>query len=85
MCIIQERLQVIVECVLRKSQSGLRKVRGRCGMIFVARQLLEKTQEHQDFLFALFVDLRKAYTYMTLYLETLCSRCWRRVAYHPGY
>ena len=30
-------------------------------MIFVARQLLEKTREHQDALFTLFVDLRKAY------------------------
>ena len=30
-------------------------------MIFVARQLLEKAREHQDSLFTLFVDLRKAY------------------------
>ena len=29
-------------------------------MIFVARQLLEKAREHQDDLFTLFVDLRKA-------------------------
>ena len=27
----------------------------------MARQLLEKTREHQDALFTLFVDLRKAY------------------------
>ena len=30
-------------------------------MIFVARQLIEKTLEHNDSLFILFVDLRKAY------------------------
>ena len=30
-------------------------------MIFVARQLVEKTREHDDALFVLFVDLKKAY------------------------
>ena len=30
-------------------------------MIFVARQLLEKVHEHQELLFTLFVDSRKAY------------------------
>jgi len=30
-------------------------------MIFTARQLFEKSREHDDSLFALFVDLRKAY------------------------
>ena len=30
-------------------------------MIFVARQLLEKSREHDDQLFILFVDLKKAY------------------------
>jgi len=30
-------------------------------MIFVARQLMEKTWEHGDSLFLLFVDLKKAY------------------------
>ena len=30
-------------------------------MIFVARQLLEKSREHQSSLFTLFVDLKKAY------------------------
>jgi len=30
-------------------------------MIFAARQLIEKTQEHGDSLFLLFVDLKKAY------------------------
>ena len=59
--IIQERLQVIAEMFLPESQCGLRKERRCCDMIFVARQLLEKTREHHDSLFTLFVDLRKAY------------------------
>ena len=59
--VIQERLQVVAERVLPDSQCGFRKGRGCCDMIFVARQLLEKTREHHDSLFTLFVDLRKAY------------------------
>ena len=30
-------------------------------MIFVARQLMEKTREHGDSLFIMFVDLKKTY------------------------
>jgi len=30
-------------------------------MIFTARQLFEKSRENDDFIFALFVDLHKAY------------------------
>ena len=52
---------MITERVLPKSHSGFRKGRGYCDMIFITRQLLEKTREHQDFLFTHFVDLRKAY------------------------
>ena len=37
-----------------------KKGRGCCDMIFVARQLFEKTREHVDTLFTLFVDLWKA-------------------------
>ena len=59
--IIQERLQVIAERTLPDSQCGFRKGRGCCDMLFVARQLLEKTREHHDTMFTLFVDLRKAY------------------------
>ena len=59
--IIQERLQHIAEDILPESQCGFRKGRGCCDMIFVARQLVEKAREHQDLLFTLFVDLRKAY------------------------
>ena len=59
--IIQERLQMVAEHLLPESQSGFRKGTGYSDMVFVVRQLLEKTREHEDFLFTLFVDLRKAY------------------------
>ena len=58
---IQERLQHIAEDVMSESQCGFGKGRGCCDMIFVAQQLVEKAQEHQELLFTLFVDLRKAY------------------------
>ena len=59
--IIQIRLQRIAEEILPESQCGFRKGRGCTDMIFVARQLVEKSIEHQQSLFILFVDLRKAY------------------------
>ena len=59
--VIQARLQAIAEGILPESQCGFRKGRGCTDMIFVARQLVEKCHEHNDALFALFVDLRKAY------------------------
>ena len=59
--VIQERLQVIAEEILPESQCGFRKARGCVDMIFVSRQLVEKTIEHDDTLFVLFVDLKKAY------------------------
>ena len=59
--VIQGRLQAIAEDILPESQCGFRKGRGCTDMIFVARQLVEKCREHNDALFALFVDLRKAY------------------------
>ena len=52
---------MIGERILPESQCGFRKGRGCCDMIFVARQLLEKSREHHESLFTLFVDLRKAY------------------------
>ena len=58
--VTQERLQVIAERVLPESQSAIRKGEG-CDMIFVARQMLEKTEEYQDSLFTVFVDLLKVY------------------------
>lgn len=59
--IVQERQQAIAEHTLPESQCGFRKGRGCIDMIFVARQLMEKTIEHDETLFVLFVDLKKAY------------------------
>ena len=59
--VLQERLLAITERVLPKSQCGFRKGRGCVDMIFVARQLVEKSREHETPLFVLFVDLKKAY------------------------
>ena len=59
--ILQERLQKLAEKVLPESQCGFRKGRGCVDMIFAARQLLEKCREHDDALFVLFIDLKKAY------------------------
>ena len=58
--ILQDRLQVVAEKVLPESQCGFRKGRGCVDMFFAARQLVEKSKEHDDSLFVLFVDLRKA-------------------------
>ena len=49
------------ENILPESQNGFRKGSGCAGMIFVARQLVEKVREHGESLYVLFVDLRKAY------------------------
>ena len=49
--ILQERLQVIAERVLPESQCGFRKGRGCIDMIFTARQLVEKSREHDTPLF----------------------------------
>ena len=59
--ILQERLQKLAEKVLPESQCGFRKGRGCVDMIVAARQLLEKCWEHDDVLFVLFIDLKKAY------------------------
>lgn len=59
--IIKERLEKIADRVLPESQCGFIKGRGCVDMIFAARQLIEKVREHDDSLFVLFVDLKKAY------------------------
>ena len=59
--VIQDRVQMIAEDVLPDSQCGFRKGRGCNDMVFVARQLIEKSVEHDDQLCVLFVDLRQAY------------------------
>ena len=56
--IIQNRLQAIAEDILPESQCGFRRGRGCTDMVFVARQLV---REHNDTLYILFVDLKKAY------------------------
>ena len=59
--IVQERLQIIANKVLPESQCGFRRGRECTDMIFVARQLIEKADEHGGALFILFIDLQKAY------------------------
>ena len=68
--VIQDKLKMIAEDVLPDSQCGFRTGRGCIDMIFVARQLVEKTQEHQSDLFVLYVDLKK---HMTWFLDQLCE------------
>ena len=50
--IMKDRWQVVAE--------QIQKGEGCANIIFAARQLVEKTREHDDSLFVLFVDLRKA-------------------------
>ena len=59
--ILKERLEVVADRILPESQCGFRKGRGCIDMIFVARQLIEKVKEHNEALYILFVDLKKAY------------------------
>ena len=46
--VILERLQVIAELLLVDSQCGFHRGRSCVDMIFVAKQLMEKTREHDD-------------------------------------
>ena len=59
--ILKERLEVVADRILPEFQCGFRKGRGCIDMIFVARQLIEKVREHNEALYILFVDLKKAY------------------------
>ena len=59
--ILQERLQTLAEQELPESQCGFRKERSCTDMIFVIRQLVEKSWEHKSKSFFTFVDLKKAY------------------------
>ena len=59
--ILQERLQVLAEQGLPESQCGFRKGRSCTDMIFVVRQLMEKSWEHRAKTFFTFIDLKKAY------------------------
>jgi len=53
--------KLFARVIQERSQCGFCK--GRCcfDIIFVDRQLLEETCEHDELLFTLFVDLHKAY------------------------
>jgi len=59
--IVQGRLNLVAEKLLPDTQYGFRKNRGCVNVIFVARQLLEKSREHDESLYILFVDLHKVY------------------------
>ena len=48
---------MVAEKVLPELQCGLQKGRGCVDMVFAARQLVEKSREHDESLFVLFVDL----------------------------
>ena len=59
--ILQQRLQTVAEEELAESQCGFRRGWGCTDLVFCAKQLIEKTLEHEDTLYLTFVDLRKAY------------------------
>ena len=59
--ILLTRLMPVVESLLPESQCGFRPTRGTTDMIFAARQLQEKSQEHHQPLYMAFFDLTKAF------------------------
>ena len=59
--IIQSRLSSSMDSVLPDSQCGFRKNRGCMDMVFAARQIVEKSFEHKQKCFFVFIDLKKAY------------------------
>ena len=63
--IIQDHLPSLVEDTLPNSQCKFRSGRGCIDMMFVARQLMEKSIEHESDLYILFVDHHKAYDSVT--------------------
>jgi len=59
--VTQERLQKLAEDVSPESQCSFRKGKGHTYMIFVIRQLVEKSWEHKSKTFFTFVVLKNAY------------------------
>ena len=59
--VFQEQLQTIADSVLPESQCGFHEGRGCVDMIFAARQLVQMCREHDESLFELFMDSKKAY------------------------
>ena len=51
----------ISEAVLPETQCGFRKTRSTTDMVFVLRQLLEKSREHHKDIYIAFIDLSKAF------------------------
>ena len=60
--IIQRRLQKVVEDVMPDSQCSFRSGRGYIDMIFCARQLVEKSREHNTKTYMLSKTLEKRVT-----------------------
>ena len=59
------RLQCLAERVYPESQCGFRSARSTVDMIFTLRQLQEKCREQQKPLYLAFVDLTKAFDYVS--------------------
>ena len=59
--IIQSRLSSSMDSVLPDSQCGFRKNHYCMDMVFAARQIVEKSFEHKQKRFFVFIDLKKAY------------------------
>ena len=59
--ILQERLQKLAMDELPESQCGFRKGRSYTDMIFVVRQLIEKSWKHKSKAFFTFIDLKKVF------------------------
>uniref|UniRef100_A0A0G4G7Y3 Reverse transcriptase domain-containing protein n=1 Tax=Chromera velia CCMP2878 TaxID=1169474 RepID=A0A0G4G7Y3_9ALVE len=59
--IVGGRIQKRNKKKIGESQAGFRKGRGTIDMLFTVKQIMEKAQERQIYLFWLFVDLPKAF------------------------
>lgn len=59
--IITTRLQTALEALLPESQAGFRPGRGTVDMMFAVRQVQEKIKEQNSQLYAVFIDLKKAF------------------------
>ena len=63
--LLNRLLKHLEQGLLPESQSGFRKARGTTDMIFAARQLQEKCQEQNVDLYTVFIDLTKAFDYIS--------------------
>ena len=62
---ILPRLQILADRILPESQCGFRVGRSIADMVFCVRQLQEKCIEQHKPLFLVFVDLTKAFDYVS--------------------